>query len=194
MLKKLKSKLKSRSGLTLTEMLITVILLMFFSSACLLGISAAISTRRDMIKASDADILCSTVTQYISNELRLCLFPTNVSEEGIEKFRYSGGSTYANLPTTNTYIWIDSEGYIWRSIGDVSFLVFNKSAYGVDSPYGGFTIAAPESDEFISVDYDKDIITCSFVIKDSNGNIVKTEDDTRFTVTPINPVTPPSGT
>lgn len=199
MLKKLKSKLKSKSGLTLTEMLITVILLMFFSSACLLGISTALSTRRDMIKAADADILCSTVTQYISNELRLSIKGNPI--EGKTKFAYDGGSTYANLTCGDSVIWINNEekveegdpqkGCLMRSIGYVEddenniynidhvYPVFNESAYS------GFTL------DDMKFEIVGDTIECSFVIKDGE-TIVKTAEETKFTVTPINPITPPS--
>ncbi len=191
MLKKLKSKLKSKSGLTLTEMLITVILLMFFSSTCLLGISTALSTRRDMIKAADADILCSTVTQYISNELRLSIKGNPI--EGNTKFTYDGGSTYANLTCGDSDIWVnydDAEypkGCLMRRIGRLEddnnkftvnhiYPVFNESAYS------GFTL---DNLKFKIVG---DTIECSFDIKDGES----TFKSTKFTVTPINPVTPPS--
>ncbi len=185
MLKRIKSKLKSKSGLTLTEMLITVILLMFFSSACLLGISTAISTRRDMIKAADADILASTVTQYISNELRLSLNGDD-SETGV--FKYDGGSTYANLTCGNSKIKLDANGHLIRSIGDLKGAVLTGDhEYSVlnDSAYSGFKLAKLK---FTKAD---DTIECSFEITDSNGNTVKTAEETKFIVTPIN--TPPSG-
>ena len=185
MLKKLKSKLKSKSGLTLTEMHITVILLMFFSSACLLGISTALSTRREMIKAADSDILSSTIMQYISNELRLSLNP-DASVAGV--FSYDGGSTYANLTCGDSKIWLDDEGLLMRRIGNVKkdddfnttttidheYLVFNQKAYS------GFKLDKLS----FTVDRDKDTITCSFVVVDDSGNEKKTE----FTVTPLTPI------
>ncbi len=181
MLKRIKSKLKSKSGLTLTEMLITVILLMFFSSACLLGISTALSTRTSMIKAADSDILCSTVTQYISNELRLSLNGT--IEGGV--FKYDGGSTYAGLTCGNSVIKLDADGRLIRSIGEVSNRSIN-SEYSVlnDSAYSGFKLSALE----FNIEGDK--ITCSFEIKDGETT-VKTKEQTKFTVTPITPIATP---
>ncbi len=203
MLKRIKSKLKSKSGLTLTEMLITVILLMFFSSACLLGISTAISTRRDMIKAADADILASTVTQYISNELRLSINGRITEEGGKYKFEYDGGSTYANLTCGNSVIWINYEeevekgdppkGCLMRSVGYVEDDKDKTKKYDINNKYSVFNKSAYSSFTLSDLEFkiDGDTIECSFVIKDSNGNTVKTAEETRFTVTPIN--TPPSG-
>lgn len=182
MLKKLKSKIKSKSGLTLTEMLITVILLMFFSSACLLGISTALSTRREMIKAADSDILSSTIMQYISNELRLSLNPDD-SVPG--KFKYNGGSTDAYLTCGSSEIWVANEtendgkykeyaGQLIRRIGTVDYPVFNKKAYSVFKlDKLNFTVNRAEN-----------TIICSFVVVDDSGNEKKTE----FTVTTMNPI------
>ena len=50
-------KLKSRAGLTFTEMLVTLLILTMFSSACLLGVTTALRARQDNIKANDADSL-----------------------------------------------------------------------------------------------------------------------------------------
>ncbi len=183
MLKRIKSKLKSKSGLTLTEMLITVILLMFFSSACLLGISTALSTRTSMIKAADSDILCSTVTQYISNELRLSLNGTIEGGGGV--FKYDGGSTYAGLTCGNSVIKLDADGRLIRSIGEVSNRSIN-SEYSVlnDSAYSGFKLSKLEFNII------GDTITCSFEIKDGETT-VKTKEQTKFTVTPITPIATP---
>lgn len=187
MLKKIKSKLKSKAGLTLTEMLITVILLAFFSSACLLGISTALNTRTAMIKAADSDILSSTVMQYISNEIRLSLNGDTTAEPG--KFKYEGGSTYAGLTAGSSEIWLNTDGRLMRKIGNLvggvagvqhEYSVFNDSAYsGMKLKNLTFTPEANGS------------ITCSFIIEDSNGNTIKDVEDTRFTVTPITTTTAP---
>lgn len=67
-------KLKSRAGLTLTELLVTLLIMSLFSTACLIGITTAFRARQDNIKANDADILASMVTQLITDELRLSEF------------------------------------------------------------------------------------------------------------------------
>ena len=80
-------KLKSRAGLTLTEMLVTLLILTMLSSACLLGVSTAFRARQDSIKANDADILASMVTQLITDELRFC-------ELSDDAFNVEGALTY----------------------------------------------------------------------------------------------------
>ncbi len=74
-------KLKSRAGLTLTELMVTMLLLTMFSSACLIGITSAFASRRDHIRIADADILKSTVTEVITQELRLGTRPKAHGED-----------------------------------------------------------------------------------------------------------------
>lgn len=180
MFKRIKAKLKSRAGLSLTEMLVTVLVLMFFSTACLLGITTALKARQAAIKASDADILSSTIMQYISNEMRLSIGA--VAEGGGNILKYDGGSTYAGLTAGSSKIWFEN-GRLKRRIGEDAdpeldkkheFFVFN------DSAYSGLKV---DNLSFDTSDSAK--LTCSFDIFDL-------EDDTTalksisFTVTPLN--------
>ena len=69
-MKKIFKRIKNRAGLTLTEMLVTVLILTIFSSAVLTGMTTALSVRRDNIMANDAEIIASMTVTYITNELR----------------------------------------------------------------------------------------------------------------------------
>lgn len=82
-------KLKNTAGLTLVELMVTLLLLSLFSSACLVGINAAFASRRDHIRIGDADILKATLTEAISQELRMC---TEVVSDG-DSITYYGGLT-----------------------------------------------------------------------------------------------------
>lgn len=82
-------KLKNTAGLTLVELMVTLLLLSLFSSACLVGINAAFASRRDHIRIGDAYILKATLTEAISQELRMC---TEVVSDG-DSITYYGGLT-----------------------------------------------------------------------------------------------------
>lgn len=90
-------KLKSRAGLTLTEMLVTLLILTMFSSACLVGITTAFRARQDNIKANDADILASMVTQLITDELRFCELTDDAFGVDGELTYRSHASSYNNV-------------------------------------------------------------------------------------------------
>lgn len=190
MLKKIKDKLKSRAGLTLTEMLVTVAVLAFFSMACAIGITTALSARRDAIKISDADTLSSTIMQYISNEMRLALMQSGRTTflEGAddEKFVYDGGSSVAGLTTGGSELYLNDDGRLMRKIGATEYEVLNESAYN--------TLKLDDLKFFV----DGSKLGCRFKVVDAEGHTVKytkNADGTgdteyiEFWVTPINPIT-----
>lgn len=107
-------KLKSRAGLTLTELMVTMLLLTMFSSACLIGITSAFASRRDHIRIADADILKSTVTEVITQELRLCLKP--VAEDSGKKISYRGGLSINGSSYDNSSLTLNDDGRLEKTI------------------------------------------------------------------------------
>ena len=63
-------KLRNQNGLTLTEMLCTVIIVLLFSSLVAVGANAAVRSFRISMADSQAQELCSTLTTAISDKLR----------------------------------------------------------------------------------------------------------------------------
>lgn len=190
MFQKIKSKLKSRAGLSLTEMIITVLVLALFSSACLVGITTALKARQEAIKAADADILCSTITQYISQQMRLSLKNPDVSDP--KKFIYEGGASEVEKTAGKSELFLNDDdepeyeakdkGYLVRVLGEKVEPdgTLKKNVYKVfnDSAYSGLTLKDLKFD-----DCEKPKLRCTFDIVDADGNTVKSAD---FTVTQIN--------
>lgn len=71
-------KLRNQNGLTLTEMLCTVIIVLLFSSLVAVGANAAVRSFRISMADSQAQELCSTLTTAISDKLRYCTVETDV--------------------------------------------------------------------------------------------------------------------
>ena len=65
-------RLRNQNGLTLTEMLCTVIIVLLFSSLVAVGANAAVRSFRISMADSQAQELCSTLTTAISDKLRYC--------------------------------------------------------------------------------------------------------------------------
>ena len=65
-------KLRNQNGLTLTEMLCTVIVVLLFSGLVAVGANAAVRSFRVSMADSQAQELCSTLTSVISDKLRFC--------------------------------------------------------------------------------------------------------------------------
>ena len=70
-------KLRNQNGLTLTEMLCTVIIVLLFSGLVAVGANAAVRSFRISMADSQAQELCSTLTTAISDKLRYCTVETN---------------------------------------------------------------------------------------------------------------------
>lgn len=70
-------KLRNQNGLTLTEMLCTVIIVLLFSSLVAVGANAAVRSFRISMADSQAQELCSTLTTAVSDKLRYCTVETD---------------------------------------------------------------------------------------------------------------------
>ncbi len=137
-MKKIISKIKSRAGFTLSEMLVTLAVMSLFSSAVLVGITTAFAVRRDSIIANDADILASMVADYITNELRTASKIDYKDEDGDGKSEYityqsnESGFNKAALKLDNgrLIIRIESDGTLTDpSAAEKKYDVFSTAAY-----------------------------------------------------------------
>ena len=68
----MKRKLKSRAGLTLTEMLCSVAVVLLLSSLIAIGARAAARSFRASMADAQAQMLCSTLVSAISDKLEYC--------------------------------------------------------------------------------------------------------------------------
>ena len=135
-------KLRNQNGLTLTEMLCTVIIVLLFSSLVAVGANAAVRSFRISMADSQAQELCSTLTTAISDKLRYCTVETN-----------------------NT-VFIQGVGYV-EATADKIFTADSGQVYLGENKFLG-AYAYPESlkvQEF-SVTYEENVFTVKFQIKD----------------------------
>lgn len=135
-------KLRNQNGLTLTEMLCTVIIVLLFSGLVAVGTNAAVRSFRVSMADSQAQELCSTLTTAISDKLRYC----TVEADAV----FIQGVGYVKGPAENIFTVKDS-GQVY--LGENKFL----GAY-----------AYPEGlkvQEF-SVTYEENVFTVKFQIED----------------------------
>ena len=144
-------KLRNQNGLTLTEMLCTVIIVLLFSSLVAVGANAAVRSFRISMADSQAQELCSTLTTAISDKLRYCTVEADNTV-------FIQGVGYVEGPPENIFAVNDSSGQVY--LGGNKFLG---------------TYAYPEGlkvQEF-SVTYEENVFTVQFQIED--------ERDTKLT-------------
>lgn len=135
-------KLRNQNGLTLTEMLCTVIIVLLFSSLVAVGANAAVRSFRISMADSQAQELCSTLTTAISDKLRYC-----------------------TVEADNT-VFIQGMGYV-KGPADKIFTADSGQVYLGENKFLG-AYAYPEGlkvREF-SVTYEENVFTIQFQIED----------------------------
>ena len=139
-------KLRNQNGLTLTEMLCTVIIVLLFSSLVAVGANAAVRSFRISMADSQAQELCSTLTTAISDKLRYCTVETNAV--------FIQGVGYVKGPAENIFTVNSDSGQVY--LGENKFL--GAYAYPEGLKVQGF-----------SVTYKENVFTVQFQIKDRRG-------------------------
>ena len=69
-------KLRNQKGLTMVEMLATVVIVLLFSGLVAVGADAGVRSFRTSMADSQAQELCSTLTTALSDKLRYCTVDT----------------------------------------------------------------------------------------------------------------------
>ena len=136
-------KLRNQNGLTLTEMLCTVIIVLLFSSLVAVGANAAVRSFRTSMADSQAQELCSTLTTAISDKLRYCTVETDA-------------------------VFIQGVGYVYRPANEI-FTVKSDSGQvylGGEKFLGAYAYPEGLKVQEFSVTYKENVFTVKFQIKD----------------------------
>lgn len=136
-------KLRNQNGLTLTEMLCTVIIVLLFSSLVAVGANAAVRSFRISMADSQAQELCSTLTTAISDKLRYCTVETDA-------------------------VFIQGVGYVYRPANEI-FTVKSDSGQvylGENKFLGAYAYPEGLKVQGFSVTYKENVFTVKFQIKD----------------------------
>lgn len=138
-------KLRNQNGLTLTEMLCTVIIVLLFSSLVAVGANAAVRSFRISMADSQAQELCSTLTTAVSDKLRYC-----------------------SVEADNT-VFIQGVGYVYRSADKIFTVNDRGQVYLGENKFLG-AYAYPEGLKVkdFSVEYNdtERVFTVKFQIED----------------------------
>lgn len=160
-------KLRGSRGVTLTETLCTVLIVLLISAMLAVGVRFAVRTYRESM-----ELLCSTLTAAISDKLRYSgEVGQNMFIQGVGTTDSGGGGSFAISDDGEVVIQTtDSEEF--RLLGSASY----PQGLRVRTTGTGET-------GFISYSAETGIFTVSFAIADAQGNILK---ETCFDVKRIN--------
>lgn len=155
-------KLRNQNGLTLTEMLCTVIIVLLFSSLVAVGANAAVRSFRISMADSQAQELCSTLTTAISDKLRYCTVEAD-NTVFIQGVGYVSGKA-------NEIFTVNDRGQVY--LGENKFL--GAYAYPEGLKVHGFSVKYDDT---------KRIFTVAFQIEDGRDTKLA---EAKFQVKQIN--------
>lgn len=155
----MKKKLRSRKGLTLTEMLVTTIIIGLMTAGVAAGIRASLNVYRESTQLSDAQTLSATLAQAVMDELR---YATNVSGSG-------------DAPTYNSMNYGDEAAIEQDTNGH---LAVNGIELVGSGAYNGLKAE-------ITYPYSSGAFTVTITICDANNETITSTP--AFSVTPLTP-------
>ncbi len=170
-------KLRSRSGMTLTEMLCALVVLMLISALLAVGVRFGVQTYRTSMADSQAQVLCSTVTAAIEDKLRYC---GSVSKENGKLFIQGIGSVSGN--GDGGFFSVNDDGQIVLDAADETG---EKKLLGSKSYPRGLKIAKIAEDDLITFDQTSGIFHVKFKVTDTAGTTLASSE---FDVKRINEV------
>ena len=155
-------RLRGSRGVTLTETLCTVLIVLLISAMLAVGVRFAVRTYRESMELSETELLCSTLTVAIS-----------------DKLRYSGDVSGGFFAGVGAFHIEDGEVII-ETIDKEKVKLLGSASYPQ-----GLRVRTTGTGEtgFISYSAETGIFTVSFAIADAQGNILK---ETCFDVKRIN--------
>ncbi len=144
-------KLRSRGGMTLTEMLCAVVIVILLSGLLAVGVRFAARAYRQSMAVSQAQVLSSTLTAAVSDKLRYC---GSVSPDGDQIFIRDMGSVEG-----------DEKGEVFRIGADGELLLgenklLGSRAYPEGLRVGSFRMSYASTEGIFSV---------SFTVVDGGG-------------------------
>ncbi len=158
-------KLRCKKGLTITEMLCVLVVVVLLSAILVTGVQFGVKFFASTVAQSEAKVLCSTLSAAVKDELRYAQFVT-VENSG---FTYTSGKV-----GNRAEIYVDPDsGYVMVANNSSTKLLIGKGAY----TYGA------TADLNISFDQTTNIFTVELKII-SPGE--KTLAETRFQIKRLN--------
>lgn len=159
-------KLKNKKGLTLVEMLCTVAIMVLVSMIMVLGVQLGMRSYAKSVSYSEAQVLCSTLTTTISDELRYSGSLQIAKDGTLEGFfsQQYGESAYTGFTST-------ASGHV--QLGGKDLLPAKAYPYGIRAKVESLTYNAGTG-----------VFTVDLTVKDSENK--NTLAETEFEVKKLN--------
>lgn len=124
------NKLRDQKGLTMVELLVTVVIVLLFSGLVAVGADAGVRSFRTSMADAQAQELCSTLTTAISDKLRYCTVENDPNRIFFQDVGYVDG-------TVDSVFSVNDDGQL--ELGGKRFL--GKAAYPQGLKINSFSIS-----------------------------------------------------
>lgn len=124
------NKLRDQKGLTMVELLVTVVIVLLFSGLVAVGADAGVRSFRTSMADAQAQELCSTLTTALSDKLRYCTVENDKNRIFFQDVGYVDG-------TVGNVFSVNDDGQL--ELGGKRFL--GKAAYPQGLKINSFSIS-----------------------------------------------------
>ncbi len=164
---RMKEKLRSSRGMTLTELLVALAIMSLIGVSMTVGINSAVKVYRDATRVYEAETLCGTILTYLEDEFR---FGRNIRNKTV---------TVGTEPYTE--VIFDSQSFgkdVKVSLADGKVLIVDKDTPAPAAPAAVSAPADPVPDTKLLADR---VYTSGLMVKDCI--IVYNETTKKVTIT-----------
>ena len=178
------NKLRSKSGMTLTELISGIIVLLLVAGILTVGVRLGAKAYVESVSASEAQVLCSTLTQCLRDEFRYAETTTQVTEDGVQTVKYFSknyGGEYTLKADEDGQLMLYSPAVTTggSTSAEKKYHLLSSKAY----PYGLKANATVEYQDTSDNDGNQTFVV-TLNITGSSGNTLAT---TSFEVRKVNP-------
>ena len=157
------NKLRDQKGLTMVELLVTVVIVLLFSGLVAVGADAGVRSFRTSMADAQAQELCSTLTTALSDKLRYCTVENDKKRIFFQDVGYVDG-------TVDSVFSVNDDGQL--ELGGKRFL--GKAAYPQGLKINSFSISFADNTFTVSFqiinreDKDTTMASADFQVKRIN--------------------------
>lgn len=134
------NKLRDQKGLTMVELLVTVVIVLLFSGLVAVGADAGVWSFRTSMADAQAQELCSTLTTALSDKLRYCAVENDTNRIFFQDVGYVDG-TIGDIFSVNTDGQLELGGK--RFLGKAAYpqgLKIKKEDFSISFADNTFTV------------------------------------------------------
>lgn len=149
------NKLRDQKGLTMVELLVTVVIVLLFSGLVAVGADAGVRSFRTSMADAQAQELCSTLTTALSDKLRYCTVENDKNRIFFQDVGYVDGTVDSVFSVNNDgQLELDNKRFLGKAAYPQGLKINDFSIRFADNTFTvSFQIINRESTTMASADF-----------------------------------------